>query len=132
MEDRLDKTLIQQIHEAFPDGRPPKRPVTGHRCTECDETDRLLGGRNWTDVASDFPYYCHDVFPLLTPLAQEYYLPAYMVMALDPNSNMQGISVESALCRLSHCAGPAGLALLLLRWRRDDYRSGLYRQSGMV
>jgi len=94
---RVDEALFRQIRDAFPDGRPPERPVTGHRCPECDETDAILGGRIWSDVAADFPAYCHDVFPLLTPAAQAYYLPAYMVAALGPACGLQGTSLESAL-----------------------------------
>src|SRR6476620_3058771 len=89
--------LPQLICDAFPDSRPPDRPITHHRCPECDEVDALLGGRAWSDVAKDFPDYCHDTFPLLTPQSQAYYLPAYMLVALGPDANMQGISLESAL-----------------------------------
>jgi hypothetical protein len=89
--------LHRFIREAFPDSPTPRRPVTSHDCDECNEVDALLGDRVWSDVADDFPQYCHDAFPLLTPSAQVYYLPAYMLAALGPNANMQGISLESAL-----------------------------------
>ena len=89
--------ILQQIREAFPEDRPPPRPITGHRCDECDETDRLLGGRKWRDVAVNFPQYCHDVFPLLTPEAKRYYLPAYMTVEVLSPGHMQGISVAFSL-----------------------------------
>jgi hypothetical protein len=95
----VDELQVDVIHAAFPAGVPPERPVTGHRCDECDETDRLLGGRLWVDVAADFPHYCHDTFPLLTPVAQAYYLPAYMCFALRAPGHMAGLSLSSALER---------------------------------
>jgi hypothetical protein len=91
------QSLEQQIHAAFFDIQLPSRPVTGHPCDECDTVDRLLGGRLWSDVAADFPPYCHDAFPLLTAEAQAYYLPAYMLVSLGPDANMQGVSLEAAL-----------------------------------
>ena len=93
----MNEALSLQIHEAFPEGRPPERPVTGHRCMECDEVDALLGGRIWSEVASDFPNYCSDVFPPLTPAARIYYLPAFMVAAFDSEYGIQIHSLESAL-----------------------------------
>ena len=89
--------LLRSIHLAFPDDGVPPRPVTGHRCFECDEVDALLGGRTWTDVVDNFPDYCFDAFPLLTPVAQIYYLPAYMIIALTTDWDIPGISIESAL-----------------------------------
>jgi hypothetical protein len=93
----VSEELLRAIRDAFPAGTPPDRPLTGHRCDECDEADRLLGGRTWTDVADDFPHYCHDAFPLLTPAAQAYYLPAYLCHEMRSPGYMAGPSVQSAL-----------------------------------
>lgn len=93
----MNESLFQQIRNAFPDGQPPERPITGHRCDECDEVDAILGGHVWSKFAINFPVYCHDAFPLLTPVAQAYYLPAYMIAAFLPGAGCQGVSVESAL-----------------------------------
>ena len=93
----MNEALSLQIRDAFPDGPPPERPVTGHRCLECDEVDDLLGGRVWSDVAANFPNYCYDVFPLLTPAAQAYYLPAFMTAAFDSEYGIQLQSLQSAL-----------------------------------
>jgi hypothetical protein len=71
--------------------------LTTHHCLECDRVDSELRGRTWQDVASNFPAYCHDAFPLLTPAARLYFLPAYMLAAIGPDANCQGISLESAL-----------------------------------
>jgi hypothetical protein len=95
----MDKSLLDAIYTAFPIGVPPPRPITVHRCDECDETDRLLGGRTWTDVAADFPHYCQDTFPLLTIEAQVYYLPAYLCFDRQFPEYMAGLSVASALER---------------------------------
>jgi hypothetical protein len=88
--------LQEIISSAFANTQIPGRPITGHRCDECNEVDRLLGGRTWQDVLTNFPEYCHDAFPLLTQDAQNYFLPAYMLVALEPNSGTQGVSLESA------------------------------------
>ena len=85
--------ILDDLLEQWPEGPIPDRPVTGHRCDECDETDRLIGGRTWRDVAIDFPDYCHDVFPLLTEPAKNYYLPAFMYAAIS-KGNGQSTSVE--------------------------------------
>lgn len=91
--------LLKIIQDAFPPGIPPARPLTAHRCDECDETDRLLGGRTWVDVATDFPQYCHDTLTLLTPSGMAYYLPAYLVFeAIFPGFDA-GPSVANALDR---------------------------------
>lgn len=91
--------IVDEIRNAFPAGAPPSRPITGHRCDECDAVDRLMGGRTWQDVASDFPQYCDDTFPLLTPEAKVYYLPAYMCYEVVSPGGMAGISVSSAFER---------------------------------
>ena len=71
--------------------------MTGHRCEECDEVDAHLGGRTWTDVDVDFPHYCHDAYPLLTPAAKAYYLPAYLCFEVRNPGYMAGMSVSRAL-----------------------------------
>lgn len=95
----MEEELLRLIREAFPAGTPPARPVTGHRCDECDEVDHLLGGRTWVDVDADFPTYCHDTFPLLTRTAKAYYLPAYLGYAVRHPGMMAGLSVQGALER---------------------------------
>ena len=93
----MDESLVNAIHAAFPVGTPPPQPITCHRCAECDETDQLLGGRTWTDVARGFPVECLMTFPLLTAAAKLYYLPAYMCYEIQSPGSMPGISVLAAL-----------------------------------
>ena len=90
------RSLLRQLREAFPEAPLPPRPVTEHRCLECDETDELLGGQPWTEIAAGFPNECHHAFSSLTPAAQRYYLPAFMLSAFGSNG-MQSDSLESAL-----------------------------------
>lgn len=122
--------LVDVIHAAFPAGIPPARPVTGHRCEECDETDRLLGGRTWADVAADFPHYCHDTFSLLVPAARAYYLPAYLCYELRAPGYMPGESVRAALERGDLDAGAftAAQRAAVWAWAEWYYRghSGQY------
>jgi hypothetical protein len=93
----MHRSLIDAIHSEFPVGQPPSRPITSHRCEECDNTDRLFGGRIWTEVAADFPLYCHDTFPLLNPWAKAYYMPAYMCIGLQSPEYISGSSVADAM-----------------------------------
>ncbi len=90
------RSLLRQLRDAFPEAPLPPRPITAHRCLECDEADELLGGRPWPEVAAGFPNECDHAFPLLTPAAQRYYLPAFMLSAFGSNG-MQVDSLESAL-----------------------------------
>lgn len=93
------KALINKIREVFPAGPLPHRPVTGHRCHECDQVDEQLGGRLWQEVAECLPDWCHDAFPLLTTEAKLYYLPAYLEYGLREPGSIAGHSVQNALRR---------------------------------
>lgn len=121
----MDESLIRMIRAAFPAGTPPDRPVTGHRCVECDDVDAMLGGRVWSDVADDFPVYCHDAFPLLTPAAQVYYLPAYLCYDLSSHGMMAGLSVQTALedGRLVPASFTPDQRAAVWRWAEWYYRS---------
>jgi hypothetical protein len=88
--------LRQAIRNAFPEGRPPERPITDHRCEECDEIDEIMGGHVWSDFADHLPYQC-DVFCLLNAPARLYYLPAYLLAAIGPQCVTQDVSIQSAL-----------------------------------
>ncbi len=90
------KSLLRQLREAFPEVPLPPRPITGHRCADCDWADELLGGQPWPEVAAGFPAECHHDFGLLTPAAQRYYLPAFLLSAFGSNG-MQADSLEAAL-----------------------------------
>jgi hypothetical protein len=120
----LHEVVIRQIRDAFPTGTPPARPVTSHRCFECDEVDLLLGGRTWTEIASDFPTYCHDSFCLLTPEAKSYYLPSYLEHGLREPGWMSGHSAACALERGDLCResfNPSQRAAIL-RWIETYYQ----------
>jgi hypothetical protein len=125
MENEVEDSLELALRDAFQCSSIPKRPITNHNCPECAEVDALLGDRSWSEVAADFPEYCHDVFPLLTPSAQAYYLPAWMLLALSPQSAMQGVSLESALIdgQLSPKQFTAAQHAAILQWASGYWRS---------
>jgi hypothetical protein len=122
----MDQDLLRDIRNAFPAGHPPERPVTGHRCPECDEVDHLLGGRLWSEVADAFPQYCCDTYPLLTPAAQVYYLPAYMCHAVHSPETVAGASIfayleNGALPRDAFTPAQRAAILQWIKWYcRDD------------
>ena len=91
--------LAVEIEHRFRDEELPPRPVTPHPCEECATVDELIGGRTWQTVAADFPEYCHDVFPLLSPPAKRYYLPAFMTVSLNRPEWISGQSVAFAIER---------------------------------
>jgi hypothetical protein len=116
--------LAQAIRDAFPDGQPPERPITGHRCSECDEIDAIMGGRIWSEFADDFPWQC-DVFALLNEAARVYYLPAYMLAAIGPQCGTQDVSIESALedGRLDPKDFNAAQQKVIMRWAELHWKS---------
>ena len=120
----MDDALLHAIRDAFPDGQPPDRPVTGHRCPECDEVDRLIGGRVWSEVADAFPDYCHDTYPLLTSTAKVYYLPAYLSHELQTKGMIAGLSIQSALEQggLPREQFTPAQRAVILRWVETYYR----------
>jgi hypothetical protein len=120
----VEDTILKAIHEAFPAGTPPERPVTAHRCEECDEVDRLLGGRPWLEVADDFPQYCHDTYPLLTAAAKMYYLPAYMCHEVQTPGSIAGVSLQGALegGEFTREAFTLGQRMAILQWAARYYR----------
>jgi hypothetical protein len=85
------QSLMRQLRDSFPEEPVPSRPITEHRCPDCDRVDELLGGQLWSDVAAGFPRECYDDFGLLKPNAQRYYLPAFMLSALGSN----GMPIEA-------------------------------------
>ena len=119
------KRLLQLLHAAFADTQRPARPLTTHRCWECDEVDSVFGARTWQEVAAEFPPYCHDTYSLLSDAAKAYFLPAYLIAALGESSGGQGGSMESELRfgwlepgRFSHIQRLAVLTWATTYWRQ--------------
>jgi hypothetical protein len=114
-------TPCKLILEAFAELKRPGERLTTHHCDECDEVDAALRGRSWQEVASNFPIYCHDAFPLLTEDAQRYFLPPYMLAALRPDASMQGTSLENVLAdgRLSPENVTTAQRAAIVAWMMD-------------
>lgn len=81
-EERIE-AIKDGIREAFAtaDAAPPER-IVSHDCWECRRIQRRFQGKRWRDVplaslASEDP------LTLLTPEAFCFYLPAFMLAALD-------------------------------------------------
>lgn len=95
----MSHDLVEMICNAFPLAPLPPRPITPHRCPECDDIDQLIGGLPWSKVVADLPGYWLDAFPLLSRPAMHYYLPAWMIYDIQEPGEMPGISITAALER---------------------------------
>ena len=81
--------VLNAIHGAFPVANPPDAEsvvdefVPASRPLEAEELRRELGGRVWTDLGSEFIDTHADWLVYLTPRAFAYFVPAWLVYALD-------------------------------------------------
>ena len=78
------------IRTAFGDVARPSgaTEITSHRCNECDELANDLSPYRWSDVPDKLLVQHASGLPLLTPIALVYYLPAWMLHALDNPSSI--------------------------------------------
>ena len=76
--------LRASIVHAFPVEPLPKRDsIIAHECEECWEVRDDFASQRWPDVTRETIDRHFDSLPLFTPTAHHYYLPAYLVRALD-------------------------------------------------
>jgi hypothetical protein len=65
---------------------------------EREELAAALRGKSWKDVGTDIVRYHYDGLALLTPQGQRYYLPAYMLAAL--NGPSEDINIDFVVYHL--------------------------------
>lgn len=79
----LDK-LRCRVVEVFPKIEPPGfDELTGHRCEECDELRDLFFGKKWWELDRELVRENYGQLSLFQPQAYKYYLPAFILEALD-------------------------------------------------
>jgi hypothetical protein len=80
---KLDE-LRQRILAAFPKYDPPlPENITSHRCEECYGVRDDFRGVRWWAADDELIDENFDDLPLFTPEAYHYYLPAFLLRALD-------------------------------------------------
>lgn len=89
--------LQQNITDAFADlRRPAGGEIVGHDCDECSRIRSDLAPYAWSQVPGEVLEYHCDSFPLLTPQAFRYYLPGFVIYALNnPDSAVARWVIEN-------------------------------------
>ncbi len=77
--------VIQAIESAFADVPYPGDRNIGSDPDywECAEINGHFGGRHWKDVPRDILQYHQHDHPFFSPAGMHYYLPTYLIAALD-------------------------------------------------
>lgn len=72
------------IKAAFPDAPPPRNVLARNaNYLEVRELANEFSGKRWQDLDDDFVLEHYDVLPLLSPAGFQYYLPAFMLRAIE-------------------------------------------------
>jgi hypothetical protein len=79
------KDTMAAIKRAFRDVEKPtdETQVALHPCTDCEELARDLFPHTWETLPRELLEHHSDDLPILTPQALRYYLPAYLLYALE-------------------------------------------------
>ena len=76
--------LATEIRRAFAGVPPPPRDgYVQHICPEYTALEEALRGRAWQDLSFDTLFAHRDALPLLSPHALRFYLPAFLLAALE-------------------------------------------------
>ena len=77
--------LRERILASFPMGEPPSsEQITSHACEECADVTTAFSGVKWWSADPALIDDSVDALPLFTPAAYRYYLPAFLLRALEP------------------------------------------------
>ena len=76
--------LRRKILATFPKTDPPlAESITSHPCEECAGVTKDFGGVRWWSADDSLIDENFDKLPLFTPEAYHYYLPAFLLRALN-------------------------------------------------
>jgi hypothetical protein len=87
--DSVIENLRTGIEEAFSNADPPDSDnVIEHDCPECRAVRRVFRHQPWRKLKPEKIEWGHDKMSLFTPHAFQYFLPAFMLYALDEPSSI--------------------------------------------
>jgi hypothetical protein len=80
----MSNSLKYYIIEAFKDiPMPDYELLTPHKCDECDYVKSSFRNQHWLTIDPRIIENCYDKLPLLSQEGYQYFLPAYMIYALN-------------------------------------------------
>jgi hypothetical protein len=78
------KALATEVRQAFSDApSPSESDYVLHVCPECAEVERAFRGRSWRELPAGTILERKDALPLLAPPALRFYLPAFVLLAIE-------------------------------------------------
>ena len=82
--DPVLRELRREILRVFAGGKcPPREQIALHDCPECDALRRAFTGVGWRKVPDGLIEANPSCLPLLSPEGYHYFLPSYLLYALD-------------------------------------------------
>lgn len=91
------ETLRQKIITAFSDVQYPVDKIAPHDCDECREVEADFSGKDWKTIESEVLEENQGNMSLMSPKAFHYFLPAYLMRALDKFSVVDDLLVEMTI-----------------------------------
>lgn len=91
------ETLRQKIITAFSDVRYPAGKIAPHDCDECREVEADFTGKDWKTIEPGVVEENRGNLSLLSAQAFHYFLPAYLMRALDKFFDAEDLLVEMTI-----------------------------------
>lgn len=91
--DRLE-ALKQRVVRAFADVPYPKGPIAPHECDECHGVEKDFMNQDWKTIDPSIVEENFGKLPLFSPEAFHFFLPAYLVYALENPAHERGEVAE--------------------------------------
>jgi hypothetical protein len=110
-------SVTDNIRQSF-GGRALPMPEDLSSSLREDEEIKRFAGRHWQDLDPEFLRQNYDAIPLFTPEAFSYYLPAFMLAAVNTGSPPDALYVDSILHMLRPNDDPATETYQRRRWEQ--------------
>jgi hypothetical protein len=92
--------IRRRINQAFADAAAPTGSVIEHNCEECFALETTFANRKWQEIDLEVVEKNFSNLPLFSPEAFHYFLPAYLLHALEP-AELNGSVMEFTIYALS-------------------------------